>query len=826
MNGGFDRGRAFQVFEQALSLDGSSRARYLDESCGGTDAALRAEVESLLETAGKGQPQTSLLLAPPARAVENLIGECCGRFRLVEFLGEGGMGIVYRAERTDGINQVVAIKLIANALGERGREHFLRETQLLARLEHPAIARLIDAGVEAGRAWIALEFVPGRPIDAYCDDNHLPLRARVQLLVNLARAVAAAHGLLVVHGDIKPANVLVTADGSPKLIDFGIAAVLQDHGAAHSQTTDIGRLFTPHYAAPEQTQGVPLTVATDVYGLGALAYRLLTGVPTYRDCVEPLRYMMTAVAQNVELPSRAALATTPDALSRAGRHRVDALRGDLDAILCKALERDPARRYSSAKDMQEELIRYLVHRPVLARAQTMSYRLGRFVWRNALAVTLVGLLLASLITAGALVAWQARRVAVAKEMALRRGEFLENLLKSANPDNGRRDVSVATLLDAASRELDVDLGNEPLVEASMLGLIAQTNTALSRFPEGMAANDKQMAILTKFGGSEVDIGQALTARGQLLRGEGKWTQAEVPLREAVRLLRRSGTPADLCAALHLLGITLAHTQHEEEAAALYFEEIAIESRGDSQLQQERMEAYDALSVMAFEQGHYAEAVSYNRQALDLARRSLPSDSLKLLGIEMTYGTALVNTHQAAAAESVFREVIAKQTQLLGAGHHDTLLTQLSLADALIELHRDTEAAQISLDAANQLDAMVGPENLYTLMAWQEYGSAACNDRQEDAGLAALRQMEAIRKRILPAGHWLIYRASASIGICQLRAKRYAEAESTLLAAVAGLESVRGANFRRTQEAYRALRDLYTAKGLPDQAALWAAKIQL
>ena len=431
---GFDRGRAFRVFEQALGMDEPSRVRFMDENCSDTDTALRAEVESLLEAARKHQPRTSVLLPALSRATENLIGECFGHFRLIEFVGEGDMGVVYRAERIDGISQVVAIKLIANELGERGRERFLRETQLLARLEHPAIARLIDAGVEAGRAWIALEFVPGRPIDAYCDDHQLPLRACVQLLVNLARAVAAAHGFLVVHGDIKPANVLVTADGSPKLIDFGIAAVLQDHGAAHSQTADIGRLFTPHYAAPEQTQGVPLTVATDVYGLGALAYRLLTGVPTYRACVEPLRYMMMVIAQNVELPSRAALAATPDALSRAAKLRVEALRGDLDAILCKALERDPARRYSSAKDVQEDLNRYLMHRPVLARAQTISYRFGKFVLRNTLAVALMGLLLASLMTAGTLIAWQARRVAVAREMAIRRGEFLENLLKSANPD--------------------------------------------------------------------------------------------------------------------------------------------------------------------------------------------------------------------------------------------------------------------------------------------------------------------------------------------------------------------------------------------------------
>jgi len=817
-----DRAQAYRIFSDALDQDLERRHGFVEQACRG-DAELRAEVEHLLKYAQQDDATTSLLA--PGRREADLAGQTCGRFRLLERIGEGGMGVVYRAERTDGVPQSVAIKIISSGVTLTSQARFEREAQTLARLEHPAVARLIDAGVEDGRAWFAMEFVRGERIDDYCAARRLAPDAVVRLLVQLADAVAAAHQMLVVHSDIKPANVLVTAEGLPKLIDFGISTVLRDVEAAPAATVNAARLFSPGFAAPEQIQGAPLTVATDVYGLGALAYRLLTGVSTYRDSVEPLRYMLAVATQDVELPSRAALAAKPGAL-RADTLRADTLRGDLDAILCKALERDPARRYSSARDMQDDLKRYLVHRPVLARAPRISYRLGKFVRRNALAVTLVGLLLASMATAGTLIAWQARRVAVAHDMAARRGEFLESLLKSANPDNGRRDISVATLLDAASHELDVELGSEPLVEASMLGLIAQTNTALSRFPEGMAANDKQLAILANHGGSEIELGQALTARGELLRGEGKWTQAEAPLREAVRLLRKSGSPADLCAALHLLGITLAHTQHEKEAEALFFEEIAIESRGDSQLRQLRMQVYDSLSVMMGEQGRYAEAASYNRQALDLARRNLPPDNLKLLSIETTYGSALVNTHQAAAAEPVFRDVIAKQTRLLGAGHHDTLLTQLTLADALIELHRDAEAAQISLDAAHQLDAMVGPENLYTLMAWQEYGSAACNDRQEDAGLAALRQMEAIRKRVLPAGHWLIHRASASIGICLFHAKRYAEAESTLLAAVAGLEAVRGANFRRTQEAYRTLRDLYAATGRPDQAASWAAKIQL
>ncbi|MGO9993371.1 MAG: protein kinase domain-containing protein [Steroidobacteraceae bacterium] len=813
-----DRAQAYRIFSGALEQDLERRCRFVEQACNG-NAALRAEVEHLLQFAQHDAASTTALLPPPRREAD-LAGHTYGRFRLIERIGEGGMGVVYRAERTDDVPQSVAIKLISAGVTLTSQARFAREVQTLARLEHPAVARLIDAGVEGGRAWIAMEFVRGERIDDYCAARQLGPEAIVGLLVQLADAVAAAHRMLVVHSDIKPANVLVTAEGVPKLIDFGIATALRDVAAAPAATVNAARLFSPGFAAPEQIQGAPLTVATDVYGLGALAYRLLTGAPTFPDSIEPVRYMLAIAARDVELPSRAALAAKSDPLA------AGALRGDLDAILCKALERNPARRYASAKDMQDDLKRYLMHRPVFARAPTLPYRLGKFVRRHTLAVSLVGLLLLSVITAGSFIAWQARRVALAHDMAARRGEFLESLLKSANPDKGRRDISVAELLDSASQELDRKFGSEPLVEASMLGLIAQTNTALSRFPEGQAANDKQLEILRTRGGSALEIGQALTARGQLLRGEGKWTQAELPLREAIGLLRASRSPADLCAALHLLGITLAHTQREKEAEATFFEEIAIESRGDRQLQQQRMYAYDALAVMMGEQGRYSEAVSYNRQALELARQSLPPDHIDLLGMQTTYGSALVNTHQAAAAETVFRDVLAKQTQLLGAGHHDTLLTQLVLADALIELHRDAEAAQITLAAARRLDATLGPENLYTLMGWQEYGSAACNNHQEGAGLAALRQVEATRERILPAGNWLIYRTGVGIGICLYRAKRYAEAESALLAAVAGLEAARGPNFRRTQEAYRTLRDLYTDTGRPGEAARWAGKIRL
>lgn len=380
MSEGFDRGKAFQLFEQALGLEHSARGGFLRERCG-DDVLLHAEVEALLTAATADHAQTNVLLSPTARPIENLVGDQFGHFRLVECIGEGGMGVVYRAERTDGIQQTVAIKLIGNELARSGQERFKRETQLLARLEHPAIARLIDAGVEKGRAWIALEFIAGKPIDGYCEEQMLPLRARVRLLAELAGAVAAAHRMLVVHRDIKPANVLVNADGVPKLIDFGIAAALEDPTASHAQTADIGRLFTPHYAAPEQASGEPVTVATDVFGLGALGYRLLTGQTLYPEARGAVGYLLAITQREVDPPSRAAL-------NAADPRTANQLRGDLDAILHKALERDASRRYSSAAEMQTDLQRYLDDVPVMARSPSIGVKVGKFARRNAIAVSL------------------------------------------------------------------------------------------------------------------------------------------------------------------------------------------------------------------------------------------------------------------------------------------------------------------------------------------------------------------------------------------------------------------------------------------------------
>jgi eukaryotic-like serine/threonine-protein kinase len=602
--GGGDRARAYRLFAEALDYEHESREQFLVRACGG-DAHFRAEVDALLLIATRDAAQTGTLLSSSEGQWEDLVGQTYGHFRLTMRIGEGGMGVVYRAERTDGVQQSVAIKLLSTTVGRAGQVRFEREAQLLAQIEHAAVARLVDAGVQNGRAWFAMEFVNGLRIDDYCRARDLSVRDIVGLLVQLAGAVAAAHRMLVVHNDIKPANVLVTAEGAPKLIDFGISRALQEAGATvpgGPATASVGRLFSPGFAAPEQINGGAVTVATDVFGLGALAYRLLTGRSTYSDAVDPLGYMLAITQRDVELPSRTAL--------KAGRP-VEArqLRGDLDAILGKALERDPARRYLSAIDMQEDLQRYLTSRPVKARSPTAVYRVGKFLRRNTLAVSLAGVLVIGLTVGAIVVELQRHRAEQSREVAARRAEFIENLLSSVDPTSDKPNVTVAALLDSAAQGLDRKLGGEPLVEASMLGMIASTNASLGRYPEALAASDRQLSILRGQRGNALELARALGTRGSLLRDLGKWPEALPPLQEAMALLKPLHAPSDLCNVMDYTRRRAAHTNQEKAAEAMYNEELAIETAGDAQLRAQRMNPLYGMAILQLDLGHYREARS-------------------------------------------------------------------------------------------------------------------------------------------------------------------------------------------------------------------------
>jgi serine/threonine-protein kinase len=414
---------------------------------------------------------------------------------------------------------------------------------------------------------------------------------------------------------------------------------------------------------------------------------------------------------------------------------------------------------------------------------------------------------------------QGRSAAVARDMAARRGEFLESVLKSANPREGRRDITVAELLDASARTLHEKMGQEPLTEASLLGLLVDTNTELGRYPEALAASDRELALLRGHGAGTKDVALALKRRGDLFSRAGKYPDAEAALGEAIAALRR--LPAENAALVDALGKlagVFANTNREQKAQATLAEAIALDHEHTGFPQHQ-------LAVVLANEGRYADAATMSREALDLQRKYFHADDPLLLTTEATYAMALSNLHRPAEADPLLREVVAASDRVLGYDHPEALAAQVQFGENLLDLDRFVEAAVTLHRAAESLDRTVGPTHRYALGAWSEYAFAACNSGDEQAGLAAERHVLEVRRKILPVGDWHIAAGRAVEGLCVARLHRNADAESILLQAAADLEVSRGPGFYWTQKCYAMLRDLYASLGRTADAARFAAKIE-
>ena len=378
-----------RILEQALETDARERTRYLDEACAG-DAELRAEVESLLEAdeqasgdflTGRAIDHVTGAATGSRDADDSLRGTRIGSYLVLEEIGHGGMGTVYRAVRADDqYSKQVAVKVVRGGLGDKlAIQRFKAERQILANLDHANIARLLDGGTtEDGRPYVVMEFIEGLPIDEYCNRRKLSLRERLKLFGTVCSAVAFAHQRLVIHRDIKPGNILVTEEGEPKLLDFGIAKILDEgrSGDGGEATITMVRLMTPEYASPEQVRGAAVTTSTDVYSLGVVLYGLLTGRRPYATGNRTPHEMAQAVLdEEPERPSAVA--------SRAERRR---LRGDLDNIVMKALRKEPERRYASVEQFSDDIRKHLDGLPVSARPDTLLYRSSKFARRHRIAV--------------------------------------------------------------------------------------------------------------------------------------------------------------------------------------------------------------------------------------------------------------------------------------------------------------------------------------------------------------------------------------------------------------------------------------------------------
>lgn len=574
--------------DELLELDAAARRDYLAR-LREHDAATAAELEALLARQTDIEREAFLEDVPQALAGATLAGQRLGAYTLVRPLGAGGMGSVWLARRSDGrFEGEVALKLLNLALLARGGAgRFAREAQALARLDHPNIARLLDAGVSAaGQPYLVLECIDGTPITRWCDERRLGVEARLRLMLEVLAAVEHAHQRLVLHRDLKPENILVTPEGRVKLLDFGIAKLIDDQSqpAAPSALTEIGgRAFTPDYAAPEQVGGGEVTTATDVYALGVLLFELLAGAhPTARAGDTPVQRLHAVGAREPRRLSEAA----PAAAARA-------LRGDLDNIVAKALKKMPGERYPGAAAFADDLRRHLAHEPVAARPDSWAYRSGRFVRRHRSAVAALSVTLAVLVAGVIGTAWQAVEARRERDEALyqaRRAQAKSNLMNLAlnvtqGPD---APLTLREVLDRSVQLTERQFGDDPRIAVDLLvtlagqyehaGDAAMDATLMQRAEAiARASGDAQLIadVACNRVSTELGLGRLDAARAQLRSGVTALAQVDrPPVATTVACRRAEGEMAraegDLPRAIDRVGAAIAAIEANGDRSAAQY----------------------------------------------------------------------------------------------------------------------------------------------------------------------------------------------------------------------------------------------------------------
>lgn len=563
---------ALSLYIQALERPTEARRSFLDDVCGG-DEVLRAEVEAYLQQDGEDD---AFLEAPVVQlqiptgeehvAVPNQIGA----YRVVRVLGRGGMGQVYLAEREEPFKQEVAIKVIRRGMdSEDILRRFRTERQILAALNHPNIARVLDGGMTAGgRPYLVMEYVDGEPLLAYCDAHQLSITERLPLFQTVCHAVHHAHQNLIVHRDLKPSNILVTADGTAKLLDFGIAKLLDAEHAAHSvaQTQTGVRVLTPAYASPEQIRGQVVTTVSDVYSLGILLYELLVGQRPYTIdtqslaeaeriiCKEIPRSPSTLVRRAAEIPQADGTAVTisPEAIGAARGlsperlHRE--LRGGLDAIVLMALRKEPVRRYGSVELLANDIERFLAGKTVVARPDTWTYRLQRFVRRNRTGVVAGVLVVLALITGLVVSLWQAYQADQERQVAEAMTAFMEDLFSASDPfvsDPERIDtLRVRDFLDRSLARVETELADQPALRTRMLHSLGMVYNGLGDYETSSTLLGRSLASYRiLYGEDHPRIRDALAGYCQTLVDVAAYERAEPICLEGVAKARTLNTKA-------------------------------------------------------------------------------------------------------------------------------------------------------------------------------------------------------------------------------------------------------------------------------------------
>jgi serine/threonine protein kinase/tetratricopeptide (TPR) repeat protein len=799
-----------QIVREAQTLPPGEQLRFIREACASDDVpydSAMAQLHSRQEWFEDDQVAEDEPPRDPA-------GELIGPYRILSSLGQGGMGEVFLAERADDqFRQLVAIKLVRRGLLSRHVQSRLRqERQILASLEHPNIARLYGGGATSdGTPYIVMEYVDGEPIDVYCDKHGLTIEQRLRLFMTVCSAVHRAHQNLIVHRDLKPSNILVTPQGVPKLLDFGIAKLLDDREMMHTMAVtqaDV-RVMTPDHASPEQIRGDTITTASDVYVLGVLLYELLSGYKPFVLRGNRLAELERAICEDTPLTLSATVATAQmdrdSGIEEIARQRSVSvaklrreLRGDLGNIVTMAMRKEPERRYSSVEQFSADIDHYLDDEPVLARADAWTYRAGKFVRRHALVVTLSAAVVALLIGFTATTFVQSQRIrherdVAQTERARAQGErsraeevstFLIESFKLADPSQSRgKDITAREILDNGAVRITRELRAQPALQATLLDTIGNVYLGLGQAADAQPLIEQALSIRRALAPESEDVASSLYSLNQVYERKGDVTTSEALARQSLAMnIKLSGdnslqTAVGYCSLGKILELKSELTAAEQAFQKCL--QIRIALLGKENVWVTR--PLDNLARIAQQRNDYARAESLLREALQITRRTLGDDHplyvsyLKHLA-ELTYDMGDLRT-----AEQLSRQSLELHRRVMGAEHPDTIDAMSSMGIFLLNTQRLEEAQQL-LQEVLDLDRRLRPNHSYVGNDLENLGRLAFKRRRFEEAQTYLRDALRIYEKTYPPGSGFIATTWTLLGRSLLEQQRPKEAEVALQSA--------------------------------------------